>query len=67
MDEWNIHLHFWNVFLLQIFNISFMWAMTAPRQNHFESDQLFDGVNLSITMTINAYFQVPQNLVMVFQ
>ena len=41
--------------------------MTAPRQNHFESDQLFDGVNLSITMTINAYFQVPQNLVMVFQ
>lgn len=41
--------------------------MTAPRQNHFEIDQLFNGANLSITMTANASFQAPQYLVMAFQ
>jgi hypothetical protein len=41
--------------------------MTAPRQNHFEIDQLFDGANISITVTANASFKAPQSLVMDFQ
>lgn len=41
--------------------------MTAACQNHFGSDQLFYGANVSITPTVSASFQVRQYLVMAFK